>query len=84
MGKATIVVEQYTPKEQKYIAVDNLRAMFQCYVNLVRDRALVPPGIGNGLCDYEERFKVEFNKLLDLMGIDKKQVGFQGVEYPKR
>lgn len=62
--------EKYTKKEQTFIAMDNLRAMLRCYMNLVRDNALVPPGIGNGLCGYEERIKTEFQKLADLLGME--------------
>lgn len=77
MASKPIEHEKYSKREQKYIAADNLRAMFGCYANLVRDNALVPPGIGNGLCNYEDRFKVEFNKFLGLLDLDIKQVGFK-------
>jgi hypothetical protein len=68
--------EKYTKKEQTFIAMDNLRAMLRCYMNSVRGNALVPPGIGNGLCDYEERIKTEFQKLADLLGMDITQLRF--------
>ena len=82
MGKQTIVVEKYTPKEQKCIAVDNLRAYWRCYRNLVNDRVICPPGIGHGLRDYEDKFEREFDKLLGLIGIDKTQFGFEQVARP--
>lgn len=69
-SKTVIVQEKYTKKEQTFIVMDNLRAVLRCYTNLVRDNALVPPGIGNGLCNYEERIKIEFQKLSDLLGMD--------------
>jgi len=72
-----IVEEKLTLRDRKFIAVDDLRAMFTCYTNLVNDNAMVPPGIGNGLRDYEERFKTKFNELLDLIGVDKTKVGFK-------
>ena len=72
-SKAAVVQEKYTKKQQTFIAMDNLRAMLRCYLNLVRDNALVPPGIGHGLCNYEERIKTEFQKLSDLVGMDSNQ-----------
>jgi hypothetical protein len=64
------VVEKYTKKEQTFIAMDNMRAFIRCYTNLVREHALVKPGIGSGLCNYEERIKTEFQKLADLLGME--------------
>lgn len=71
-----VVQERYTKKEQTFMAMDNLRAMFRCYTNSVRDNALVKPGIGNGLCNYEERFKTEFEKLAKLLDMDITQLRF--------
>ena len=64
-------------------AADNARAIFQCFASAVNDNALVKPGIGHAIRDYEDRFQVEFNKLLDAVDLDKDQIGFQRVEYPK-
>lgn len=75
-SKTAVVQEKYTKKEQTFIAMDNLRAMLRCYMNLVRDNALVPPGIGSGLCNYEERIKSEFHKIVDLLGIENTQLRF--------
>jgi hypothetical protein len=75
-SKGAATQEKYTKKEQTFIAMDNLRAMLRCYMNSVRDNALVKPGIGNGLCNYEERIKTEFQKLCDLLGMDSNQLRF--------
>jgi hypothetical protein len=71
------MAEKHTTREQRFIAADNLKTYFTCYVNLVNDNALVRPGIGKGLREYEEKFKREFNLLLGYFGLGKEEVGFK-------